>query len=117
MTNSPNNAKGEGHDGFAAGVVLGTLLGGVSLFFFQTKTGKKVHDRLIAELDNGDFDFDSIKNATNTKLEEFLAGTKIIDYVEEAFAKQKDKTGSAKTNPTKSSKNFFFKKGKKLKAA
>jgi hypothetical protein len=114
MTPNPSDQTASRPDGFAAGVVLGTLLGGASLFFFQTKTGQKVYTKLVEEYQSGDLDFDRLQAKTNAKLEEFISSTKIFDYVESAFSKHKAKVVPAKPTARKTVKNFFLKKGKKL---
>lgn len=100
---------------FATGVVLGTLLGGVSLFLFGTKTGKKIHHQLKSEFEEGGFNFEDLQQKTNQKLDQFFKTTNVSEHFQKLISQTKSKTQASnpKSSP-KPKKQFFQKKGKAL---
>lgn len=104
-------SKTEG--GFATGVVLGTLLGGASLFLLGTKTGRKIKQQLSEEYARGEFNLAEIHQKTNEKLEELIKHSPLARKLFDTISDQSSKLAAKPS--VKSKKNFFSKKGKKLK--
>ncbi len=92
--------------GFTVGMFLGTLFGGGALFFFGTKTGKKIKKQLQAEFKEGNFDFEAIKKDTQRKIEKLITNSnidKLISKPSTTLDKSKKTKKKKKTNP----KRFF----------
>lgn len=102
----------DNQSGYGTGVVLGALLGGVSLLLFGTKTGRKIHQQLSDEFAEGNFDFRQLQEKTNHHLEHFLATTQVTDFFKQISTNLQAKISPK--SPPKAKKNFFFKRGKKL---
>lgn len=114
MANNEDTKTSNNTNGFTTGVMLGTLLGGVSLFLFGTKTGQKIKNQLSDEYSKGDIDLSDLHKKTNQKLESFIKHSpfakKLLSSIEEVVNRE----SVAKPHASKDKKNFFSKRGKKL---
>ncbi|MFC1653611.1 hypothetical protein ACFL1M_02085 [Patescibacteria group bacterium] len=104
MKNNGSTEAQKKNSGYVAGLLLGALFGGGSLFFFGTKTGKKLKKQLQEELKEGNIDFEKVAKKTRKKLTKAIKGLNLNE----------DKTGSKKVlkKLKTSNKKFFKKKGK-----
>lgn len=114
MANNDDSKTSNNTNGFAVGVMLGTLLGGASLLLFGTKTGQKIKDQLSDEYSKGALDLTKLHEKTNQKLESFIKNSpfakKLLSSIEEVTSKEL----ATKPHVNKDKKNFFSKRGKKL---
>jgi len=92
---------------FTAGMLLGALFGGGALFFFGTKTGKKIKKQLQEEFKEGNFDFEAIKKDTQKKIEKLITNSNIEKIISKPSSiLDKNKKTKKKKKPI-TNKRFF----------
>lgn len=92
--------------GFTTGMLLGTIFGGGALFFFGTKTGKKIKKQLQKEFKEGNFDFEAIKKDTQKRIEKLITNSNIEKIISNPSSiLEKPKKNKKKKKPT--TKRFF----------
>ena len=93
--------------GFTAGMLMGAIFGGSALFFFGTKTGKKIKKQLQQEFKEGNFDFEAIKKDTQKKIEKLITSSNIEKLISKpSIILENSKKNKKKKKPT-STKRFF----------
>lgn len=114
MANNEDSKISSNTNGFAMGVMLGTLLGGASLLLFGTKTGQKIKNQLSDEYSKGALDLTKLHEKTNQKLESFIKNSPFAKKLLSSMEEVVNKEVTPKPHANKDKKNFFSKRGKKL---
>jgi gas vesicle protein len=91
---------------FTVGMLMGAIFGGSALFFFGTKTGKKIKKRLQEEFKEGNFDFEAIKKDTQKRIEKLITSSN-IDKLLSGPNSIPDKPKKTKTKKKIDPKRFF----------
>lgn len=91
---------------FTVGMLLGAIFGGGALFFFGTKTGKKIKKQLQQEFKEGNFDFEAIKKDTQKKIEKLITNPKIEKLISKPSSIL-EKTKKTKKKKKSTTKRFF----------
>ena len=97
---------------FTIGMLMGAIFGGGALFFFGTKTGKKIKKQLQKEFKEGNFDFEIIKKDTQKKIEKLITNSNIEKLISKPsnLLEKSNKTRKTKTKKKKkpaTTKRFF----------
>ena len=94
---------------FTIGMLLGTIFGGGALFFFGTKTGKKIKKQLQKEFKEGNFDFEAIKKDTQKKIEKLITNSNIEKLISKSspILEKNQKTKTKKKKKPITTKRLF----------